>query len=104
MEMVVIIIITVTDMKEIGLTWKDMVQVSITLFMLFYKIILYLGKFYFKIGDIYDIYDGEWLNDQIHGKGAFTISKYEIYNGMFKNGDFDGFGSYAFNKGNKYGF
>ena len=35
MEMVVIIIITVTDMKEIGLTWKDMVQVSITLFLLF---------------------------------------------------------------------
>jgi hypothetical protein len=47
-------------------------------------------------------YVGEWLNDKIHGQGAFTFPSGNKYLGEFKDGDFNGQGTFIWADGGKY--
>lgn len=46
-----------------------------------------------------EVYDGEWLNDAMHGVGEYKFSTGAKYKGDFKNNMFDGEGTYFFPDG-----
>jgi hypothetical protein len=50
----------------------------------------------------YDIYDGEWINDEKHGQGKYTQSTGEIREGQWINDRFTGTGSYRNKHGDVY--
>eukprot|EP00525_Craspedostauros_australis_P005056 CAMPEP_0198108576 /NCGR_PEP_ID=MMETSP1442-20131203/639_1 /TAXON_ID= /ORGANISM="Craspedostauros australis, Strain CCMP3328" /LENGTH=80 /DNA_ID=CAMNT_0043763893 /DNA_START=8 /DNA_END=247 /DNA_ORIENTATION=+ len=39
-------------------------------------------------------YEGQWKNDQVHGRGRMQWSDGSHYNGDWKNGQMDGFGTH----------
>lgn len=52
------------------------------------------GKMIFPNGDIYE---GEWLEDKIHGEGSYTYKKSgDIYSGSWSNGKKCGQGRYEY--------
>ena len=53
---------------------------------------------YFSSGDKYE---GAWLNDEPHGKGAYTYSCGEVYRGEYLSGKKHGLGMYYFDDGTK---
>ena len=46
------------------------------------------------------IYEGNWLNGQMHGKGRFSYPDSSVYFGYFKMGLKDGLGKLEFASGN----
>ncbi|EEY61791.1 uncharacterized protein PITG_13733 [Phytophthora infestans T30-4] len=47
-------------------------------------------------------YDGEWLHDQMHGRGVYSFATGAIYDGEFQNNQFHGVGSYRWGDGAHY--
>ena len=47
-------------------------------------------------------YDGDWLEDQMHGKGLYVWSDGQRYDGMFRDGVKSGRGILTWPTGNKY--
>lgn len=61
-------------------------------------LILYVGK---------KVYDGQWLNDVIHGTGVFlwadqSAQHDDVYEGEFADGNIHGSGVYHFANGDSY--
>ena len=48
------------------------------------------------------IYDGEWLNDEINGKGCLQMPDGSEYEGEFLSGKFQGMGKYTWKDGSEY--
>ena len=42
-----------------------------------------------------DIYEGEWQNDKINGKGKFQWGNGSIYFGSWVNNNIEGFGKFT---------
>ena len=57
------------------------------------------GKFKFSDGRSYN---GEWKNNNIHGKGKFSWDKDIYYKGHYKNNMREGKGTYYFDKDNNF--
>ncbi|KAL3667129.1 hypothetical protein V7S43_008068 [Phytophthora oleae] len=47
-------------------------------------------------------YDGEWLRDQMHGKGVYAFATGANYDGGFQANNFHGVGSYRWTDGARY--
>lgn len=47
-------------------------------------------------------YEGEWLDDKMHGAGIYTYTNGDYYSGEWKNGLKDGYGEYTYINGDKY--
>ena len=48
------------------------------------------------------IYDGEWVNDEINGKGKYTWPNGDFYEGDWNNGNAHGYGTMKSSNGNLY--
>ena len=48
------------------------------------------------------MYDGEWVEDEMHGKGALHVEGVLDYEGGFKRGQFDGRGQCSYAEGGSY--
>ena len=48
------------------------------------------------------VYEGEWKEDKINGKGKLTIPNKGTYEGDFENGEKEGQGKYTFSNGDTY--
>ena len=49
-----------------------------------------------------DVYEGEFLNDQRHGKGIFKDNNGDVYEGDFLNDKIQGKGVYTYKEGDVY--
>mmetsp|Transcript_28451 Transcript_28451/g.62284 ORF Transcript_28451/g.62284 Transcript_28451/m.62284 type:complete len:157 (-) Transcript_28451:518-988(-) len=47
-------------------------------------------------------YEGEWLNDKMHGRGTFRYASNARYEGEFVNNQYHGHGIYTFPNGSFY--
>eukprot|EP00644_Phytophthora_capsici_P009647 jgi/Phyca11/550056/estExt2_Genewise1Plus.C_PHYCAscaffold_350112 len=47
-------------------------------------------------------YEGEWLRDQMHGKGVYSFATGANYDGEFQANNFHGVGSYRWTDGARY--
>jgi hypothetical protein len=59
------------------------------------------GRGTFKWG-MGNVYDGEWKNDKMHGKGTYTWSNGDVYKGEYENGKEHGSGVLTFADGDVY--
>ena len=50
----------------------------------------------------YDIYEGDWVNNQMHGKGIYKFRNGDIYEGDRVNGKKHGYGTYKYKNGDYY--
>jgi hypothetical protein len=57
-----------------------------------------IGKVKYLCGNIYD---GQWINNKMHGYGKY-ISKFYIYEGEFFDDTKEGLGKITWNNGNSY--
>lgn len=48
------------------------------------------------------VYDGQWVDDEMHGEGTLTFDSGATYHGTFANGQFDGKGRYTWPDGSNY--
>ena len=60
------------------------------------------GNLWYKIGDDYDHYEGEFENDEIHGSGIYTAANGNHYEGEFRNNLPDGTGIFTGTNGDSY--
>lgn len=58
-----------------------------------------LGRAQFADGSMYD---GEWVEDEMHGKGTLHLEGVLDYEGCFKRGQLDGRGQCYYAEGGKY--
>lgn len=49
-----------------------------------------------------EFYDGDWLDDKMHGYGVYHYANGDIYEGEWLNNLHSGFGKYLFTDGSKY--
>jgi len=60
------------------------------------------GQGFFRHPEGTEEYDGNWLNDVMHGTGTLRFISGAVYEGSFKDGVFEGEGSYSFPDGSTY--
>mmetsp|Transcript_14687 Transcript_14687/g.20474 ORF Transcript_14687/g.20474 Transcript_14687/m.20474 type:complete len:370 (+) Transcript_14687:163-1272(+) len=48
------------------------------------------------------VYEGQWMQDKMHGKGKFEFNSGSVYEGEFKADQFNGMGSYTWKDGKSY--
>ena len=47
------------------------------------------------------MYEGEWLNDLKHGKGAMTFANGDTYDGEWEEGKYHGQGVFVYDDGSR---
>lgn len=58
-----------------------------------------VGKLLFLNGDSYD---GEWVDELMHGKGTYKTTDGRVYRGKFAYGEFGGEGALVFPNSERY--